>query len=263
VKERGITMTGPSPTQILAGLKTQTRRLVNLERLYVTLPAPVRSDWPDRGTVAKPGRYRAQLNPHGAVFIFVGGEKLGVKPGEFNFVCPYADGETHLGDYGGERKAWTITPRASRLWVREEHARFSVGEGMDRPVPECVAYRATHDGGFDYINTRGETIPLRVTKWTSARFMPRWASRMLLDVASVRLERVQAIDEHDARAEGIELGTPVPTLVNGTRGEVTYFEARTAFAHLWCGIHGPEAWKANPWVWAVTFALVDADERAA
>lgn len=136
-----------------------------------------------------------------------------------------------------------------RLWVRETHARFSVGEGMDRSVPECVAYRATcgEDGSFDYVNTRGEITELKVSKWTPSIFMPRWASRITLEVTEVRVQRVQDISPDDVLAEGVD---------KRARSAVYpwHVYAVEDYQNLWDSINGDRApWASNPWVWAVSF----------
>ena len=138
-----------------------------------------------------------------------------------------------------------------RLWVRETHAQFAVGEGLDRSVPQCVAYRATCDqnGGFDYVNGRGEIMRLKVTKWTPAIHMPRWASRITLNVAGIRVERLQDISEEDARAEGVEA-----TRGHGHPAGDDSLSACEVFRDLWDRINGERAaWASNPWVWVVEF----------
>ena len=76
--------------------------------------------------------------------------------------------------------------------------------------------------------------------------MPRWASRITLEVVSVRVERLQDISEEDAKAEGVML-----------KGTSRYDgEARDAFESLWCSINGPGSWDANPFVWVVEFKRI-------
>ena len=120
-----------------------------------------------------------------------------------------------------------------RLWVREtwgcdaplEEARAKWDDAM--PADEtiaCLFYRATHDP------MRDGGDPAR---WRPAIHMPRWASRLALDVTGVRLERLHAITEADARAEGVA--------------------DRAAYERLWGEINGAESWDANPWVWVIAF----------
>jgi hypothetical protein len=84
--------------------------------------------------------------------------------------------------------------------------------------------------------------------WTKPRpsiHMPRHLSRITLELTEVRVERLQAISEADARAEGFELGAP-PCIDAPLRW----------YRHLWDQINGAGAWDANPWVWVVEFQRV-------
>lgn len=84
--------------------------------------------------------------------------------------------------------------------------------------------------------------------------MPKWASRLTLEITDVRVERLQDISEDDARAEGIadggclNCGEPEPCGCSDPEPD-----ARDAFIHLWRSINGEESWVANPWVWCITF----------
>src|SRR5689334_647141 len=135
---------------LLAGEKTQTRRIVKL-------PAEPthRGGW-EATTIGGPG---VTTKPGG-------GDPVPEQPAIWNRTT----GTTIACPYG---------VRGDRLWVRETHAQFCVGEGLDRAVPQCVAYRATcdDDGGFDYVNGRGEIMGLKITKWTPAIHMPRGVCR--------------------------------------------------------------------------------------
>lgn len=101
-------------------------------------------------------------------------------------------------------------------------------------------------------------------RWFSPLHMPRWASRLTLEVVSVRVERLQEITEEDARKEGLDWVSPQPF---GERwdddredprevgypdvGEVSGF-ARDNFRRLWDQINGERApWASDPWVWRV------------
>jgi hypothetical protein len=86
-----------------------------------------------------------------------------------------------------------------------------------------------------------------------ARFMPRKAARMALAIEAVRAERLQAISEEDATAEG--------AAKLSWDGEETWFEDeangtyRCGFAGLWAHLHGAGSWDANPWVAVVSFRV--------
>jgi hypothetical protein len=126
-----------------------------------------------------------------------------------------------------------------RLWVRETFF-------VDGPR---IQYRADHHGAPK------ETI------WKPSIFMPRHASRILLEIADVRCERLRDISEADAIAEGVASFRPVPgdgdpeTLYANymNKGRLSYRKAYFSFMTLWQSINGPESWNANPWVWVITF----------
>ena len=125
-----------------------------------------------------------------------------------------------------------------RLWVREAwrtEARFDALPPRDVDRHSAVAYECDLDP-FE----RGEFLRGR---YRHARFMPRWASRIDLDVLNVRVERLHDIDEADALAEGV-------TLTGATRHG---HEARDAYAALWDVINGEGSWAANPWVFVIVF----------
>lgn len=84
--------------------------------------------------------------------------------------------------------------------------------------------------------------------WTRPRpsiHMPRWASRILLEITAVRVERLQDISETDAEAEGIQEIVDAGVDHDGT--------PRDAYRALWEQINGADSWSANPWVWVVEF----------
>jgi hypothetical protein len=115
----------------------------------------------------------------------------------------------------------TSTQPGDRLWVRE---RVWLPEGATNKRGH-ITYAADH--GVD-----------RALKWTPSIHMPRWASRLTLEVTGVKVERVQDISHQDATAEGVDASGPV---------------AVNVFHQLWDSIHGPGAWEKNPWVYALTF----------
>lgn len=125
-----------------------------------------------------------------------------------------------------------------RLWVRETCGFFD-------PALKTVTYKAD---GYEAKYPQ---------KWKSARYMPRWASRITLEVVSVRVERVQDISEEDARKEGMIANrfenASGQTYPNGS--ESPY---RRAFAIIWNSINGKRGfgWDVNPWVWMIEFKRV-------
>ncbi|HBS3550839.1 TPA: hypothetical protein ACPXR4_005293, partial [Klebsiella pneumoniae] len=86
--------------------------------------------------------------------------------------------------------------------------------------------------------------PATPEKWTPSLHMPRWASRILLEITGVRVERLRSMSQDDARAEGV-IAASGP------------MEAGLAFRELWDSIYGEVSWKANPWVWVIEFKRVE------
>ena len=204
MREKPILFSGPMIRAILAGEKTQTRRVIKpqpdlavQEVGYSFFTGPAEIEW----------RY--------------GG-------GKFRIVkcrCPYGK------------------PR-DQLWVRETFAtpgkwdQYKPSELLDNWLrPDQLVYKATErypDG--DYY------------KWRPSIFMPRWASRIQLQVESVRVERIQEISEKDALAEG----TMHNGFVSKTVSEVSVFKG------LWNEINEKRGygWEKNPWVWVVEFSII-------
>jgi len=138
--------------------------------------------------------------------------QLGGKPlGSDAAICPYGQ----PGD---------------RLWVRETFCDLD-------------------DGEFEY-RADGECDPNVVPHWTPSIHMPRAASRILLKIVSVRVERLQDISEKDARAEGV---TIEHRHMSGYCAGQFLPPSIRAYRDLWESINGVGSWDANPWVWVVEF----------
>jgi hypothetical protein len=162
MKERPILFSAPMVRAILAGHKTQTRRIIKL--------APS-GEW---------------------------------KFGKLIKLCPY-------GLVGHQ------------FWVRETFSIWSDG------MSDGVFYRATDaDKGIESI------------KWKPSIFMPRWASRIQLEIVAIRVERLQDISESDVVAEGI---------ASAPAGEYGV----AAYRSLWNKLNGDGSWTSNPWVWVIEF----------
>ena len=126
-----------------------------------------------------------------------------------------------------------------RLWVRETFARI---DGQTRPWIE-TDYKASYAHG----DRLGDSLVIR-KKWSPSIHMPRHASRITLEITSVRVERLCDISPDDCIAEG---AWPIEQRELG-RGH----EAVAAFRILWESINGPGSWAINPWVWVVEFRRV-------
>lgn len=247
MKEHGFLFVSEMIRALLDGRKTQTRRLITPRNSLIngSSPASYSPSWDEMDFAD--------------VFTDPG-------PSPAGNAGPYLKVACSSGEHAGTRHR--IYPRVQvgdRIWVRETHAQFAVGEGLDRAVPQCVAYRATcdEDGGFDYINGGGDVMRLKVTKWTPSLLMPRWASRIVLEVVGIKPERVSAISEADARAEGVD-GPHIGRWTDGEGATTPPLDepARPwahSFAVLWQSINSERApWFTDPWVWAYEFRRVEA-----
>ncbi|GJK88478.1 MULTISPECIES: ASCH domain-containing protein [Citrobacter] len=150
----------------------------------------------------------------------------GIKARSKQFYCPYGD----VGD---------------RIWVRET---FSPVPDHEEPAG-CSALLYAADGNGPY------------GKWVPSIHMPRWASRILLEITGVHVELLNAIREEDAQAEGVAQlrgGFWQHYQPGWTQHQLS---ARGSFVTLWKSIYGEESWHSNPWVWVIKFKRIE--ERAA
>lgn len=130
-----------------------------------------------------------------------------------------------------------------QLWVREAWHDNSGAYEVRKSQP--IYYRADYpQGAYD-----------TVLRWKPSIHMPRWASRITLEITSVRVERLQDISEADASAEGLMYDSNRIGHWSGT-GEHWFMNARDAYRNLWEAINGPGSWAANPWVWFIQFKLI-------
>ena len=123
--------------------------------------------------------------------------------------------------------------KGDRLWLREHHARIPGNDGWHEPH-----YFA--DGPLPTVDQRHDAGLLH--SYPSIH-MPRWASRINLEITGIRVERLHAIRAEDALAEGVEW-------------DGMYEHPRDNFISLWESINGHGSWDANPWVWVVEFKRV-------
>lgn len=135
-----------------------------------------------------------------------------------------------------------------RLWVRETWGDMALpGYG---PV---IAYRADPDEP-----EKGMGLPPGM-KWKPSIHMPRYFSRLTLEITEVRVQRVQEISEEDAKAEGIYRGTN-GLYANYPQGETVpgWSDPRKSFQSLWDSINSKRGfgWEKNPFVWAISFKRI-------
>lgn len=118
---------------------------------------------------------------------------------------------------------------------------------------KLLEYRATHD-----CSTWEAGCPCSDegrSRWKPSIHMPRWASRITLEVTKVRVQRVQDITEADAVSEGVVQECNGHRLYPGTGAARARETARQAFVRLWDSLNRKRgySWESNPWVWAITF----------
>jgi len=142
-----------------------------------------------------------------------------------------------------------------RLWVKETWAAGACADGLS-PSQLDPHFWKNYNGGLWY--PADDAKPLHpVTPRGKTRVsihMVRWASRISLDVESIRIEQLEDITEEDARAEGVKL-TPCahPDCGHGD-GRCAADSYRGAYALLWNQINGERAtWGSRPWVWVISF----------
>lgn len=151
-----------------------------------------------------------------------------------------------------------------RLWVRETWAEIPRKIPLtDEDLPmrlddRILVYREDPDwnGSRQFLCADGRAGWAQPKKWTPSIHMPRWASRITLEIVAVRIERLQSISEADAMAEGVG---------RDSDGWFDYLmpstwccqSAKESFATLWKSINGEESWDENPWVWCLTFRRVE------
>lgn len=126
-----------------------------------------------------------------------------------------------------------------RMWVRETWARDDE-DGL-------MVYRSSrNEDTLNWECQRHESGHPRFN-WKSSIHMPRWASRILLEIVNVRVERLQDISEADAIAEGV-----------GGNASITPCYSIERYRAIWESINGAGSWDVNPWVWVIEFKVVTA-----
>jgi hypothetical protein len=239
MRELPILFSGPLVRALLAGTKTQTRRLLKPQLPEIR---------PGYGRVGLYEARAAKTNPFWADFP------------EREWLVSGSVGEARQA-MGGTLPRWMCPygTAGDRLWVRETWR--SVGWRPENG--HLIEYAA--DGAKRWCEAPEDVLSVDVydeahpDRWRPSVFLFRWASRLTLEVTSIRVQRLQDISEDDARAEGITWEPGTPWTCSEARGTTSAY--RSLFADLWDRINGKRdgaSWDANPWVWAVTFRRVPA-----
>ncbi|WP_312772747.1 hypothetical protein [Pseudomonas rhodesiae] len=144
-----------------------------------------------------------------------------------------------------------------RLWVREA---WQADAQVDSVAPRELSHGEPIRYPADWDFRQTGCAMMKPGKIRPSIHMPRWVSRILLEITDVRVERLQGITEEQAKVEGVRLmrdGSDTWVSREGPGNLVTPWPtAKEAFSDLWNTINGPQAWAANPWVWVVEFKRV-------
>lgn len=240
--ERPVIFSGDMVRAILDGRKTMTRRVIK------------KAMWPFVEEVLR-------VNGHWTFEVMDG-----------TIISPYG--------YPGDR-----------LWVRETHVFESYedepksspdrrpifyykGDGTewDEPYWLYPHYRAT-DPAPDLYYEDGDGMEMDdpQCKWRPSIFMPRWASRITLEIVNIQVERVQEISRDDSFREGVEAINPYaidpnlqagwPAAFKDYQNKENFFTANpiASFQTLWNSINGKSGfgWDVNPWVWVIDFKTLE------
>lgn len=247
MKERPIIVSAEMVRAVLDDRKTQTRRVIKPP------PTQIATDWTHD---VEPGEHVIYRGWPNVLRESRGRNKRAA--GELTpkqRLCPY-------GQPGG------------RLWVRETWAVHFMYD--DVPPRES---RSGQPGDNVWYRADGDQSPGscgcpaqgRRGKWRPPIYMPRWASRINLEVTGVRVERVQDIGELDAKAEGVPRSVTCPGC-NGDDfgccvcdhtgrvrvGDSSVVSAKSLFQGLWDSINKKRGfgWDVNPWVWVIEFRRI-------
>ena len=262
MKERPILFSAPMVRALLEGIKTQTRRVVKLpvdaKHTKYWAPPSGRSQpgyadpgvnyWTDRGN-------HLDRCPYGQP-----GDRLWVRETWRIGAWDEDYGKFAIDYVDGPRKDWllpfvTATEEPSevfdRLWI----------DCCDELLSKYI--QPENSGCYKW--EPGES-PLR---WRPSIHMPRWVSRITLEITGIRVEQLQTICGDDAISEGIKIpgidkapllrvsGKLPPSVIGKHPRDWTLDDyARFEYAELWEQIKGPGSWAANPWVWVIEFKRV-------
>ncbi|HDU2486565.1 TPA: hypothetical protein RE208_002667 [Klebsiella pneumoniae] len=222
MKERGMIFNGEMVRATLDGRKTQTRRPIKWKQTRFTEIGEREdgSKWPWSEDAEHACDFWHPC-PFGAV-----GDRIWVRE-TWQAIHDYCDENGHVDE---RRYARSIPRRRGNYWHPVYEEAWGNESREDREFP-----------------------------WRPSIHMPRWASRILLEITDVRVERLNTISEKDAAAEGVPPAGSLLPDYPGTfltpKGD--FAPAKVAFQRLWESIYGEESWKANGWVWVIEFKRVE------
>ncbi|MGG8267279.1 hypothetical protein PGO63_09500 [Klebsiella aerogenes] len=218
--ERGMIFNGEMVRAILDGRKTQTRRIMKIQPEHSGLGLR-------RVTDSKNGSDDGK-------YFWSSSDACGLKARSKSFTCPFGV----VGD---------------RIWVREtfqgplfdyEQMESYIEDSSKFEKPEFCQYAADGKPAPEYYDADDN---LR-HGWRPSIHMPRWASRILLEITDVRVERLASVSDEDAGKEGYPAD---PSPFGGPMDKWLWFR------QLWDGIYPEQSFKHNPWVWVIEFKRIE------
>ena len=221
MKERGVLFSAPMVCALLAGVKTQTRRAIKPQ--------------PETTHDSKPYWYVGGFRTSWL------GRAVGAEPhwGNKPLHCPYGV----PGDRLRVREAWR-TAESLDAFSPTEIAEKSLDAGYSTPwAPLAYAADGSRNGAWAGFGPGHGASPAQPGRLRAGMHLPRWASRITLEVTEIRVERLLDISASDCWAEGIPHSPDV--------------NPRHEYEDLWCSINGAGSWDANPWVWVVVFRRLE------
>lgn len=218
MRERGMIFNSEMVLAILDGRKTQTRRPLKWKQTRFTEIGEHEdgSKWP-----------WSEDAEHAC---------------DFWHPCPFGD----VGDRIWVRETWQAIHDSVDEFGHVEERTYapSIPKEKDR------YWHAVYAEHFGVENREDRGFP-----WRPAIHMPRWASRITLEIADVRVEQVQSISQADAIAEGAPRSHPSIDAVSQDHGFPDF--SRSWFGQTWQSIYGAESWQTNPWVWVIEFKRIE------
>ena len=278
MKEKPILFSGPMVMAILENRKTKTRRLSGLEDLNA-YPGSLLGDSQGLGPLGYRGLKKSDLylkpsarrdfqkNP-GAYHWFLGENKDARELSPILIKCPYGG----AGDRLWVKETWRILgwdedgdwcieyKDGSTRWfysVQEVDEEAAV-RYWEQCTDDCIKAKIPEDDAGYFSFSEANPCP---TRWRPSIFMPRWASRITLEITGVQVERLQEISRADILAEGIKQTEPDGFYLAPLAGVPDYpwTNAAPAFASLWNSINDKSGygWDSNPFVWVIEFKKVE------
>ena len=215
MKERPIIFSSEMVRAILEGRKTQTRRPIKPQPKIIC---------PTSNPSHRYGKWKDKT--FNLFRLLTEGFKLLLPP-----YCPYGQ----PGDRLWVKETWRLLDVFEDWWYGGYDADIYRGKiPSQRPNPKNLA--------VEYLADTGEDGP-----WRPSLHMPRWASRIMLEITKIRVERIQEISNVDVKAEGF----------------APWGDKYLGFADLWDPIYARKGfgWETNCWVWVIEFRRLESEKK--